>query len=343
MDLQQDTDLEPTPPGNTLSAPEATVEAATEPSVVETEAGDRVAEETAPVDGAAGPADLAEADATKQVGSDAARTGAIDDESDADVESSEDTDDGEFADDRRNANGDPVLPDDVDYYDLDRDTRAGLRSLPKGLAEVVGRRLVMAGRLIDVDPKESLAHAMVARKLASRIAVVREAAGVAAYHAGEWQTAISELRTAQRLTGTKSHVAVIADAERALGRPERAVDAYRELADTDLEPEVRIELLIVAAGARADMGHGAAGLAMLQVPELNASGNETWRQRLRYVYADALAREGRTDDARTWFIKVLERDEDDVLGVGERLLELDGVAWLAEPDETEAETDQDNP
>lgn len=218
---------------------------------------------------------------------------------------------------------------------MDRETRAGLRSLPKGLAEMVGRRLIVAGRLIDEDPEEALAHAMVARKLASRIAVVREATGVAAYYAGEWQTAISELRTAQRLTGTRSHVAVIADAERALGRPERAVDAYRELGDADIEIDVRIELLIVAAGARADMGHGAAGLAMLQVPELNAAGSEPWRQRLRYAYADALAREGRIDDARAWFTKVLERDETDPLGVAERLLELDGVAWLAEPDETD--------
>ncbi|MGH8877783.1 MAG: hypothetical protein ACRD0P_10635 [Stackebrandtia sp.] len=238
---------------------------------------------------------------------------------------------------RPSQSGELQVPDDVDYYDLDRETRAGLRSLPKGLAENVGRRLVAAGRLIDVDPNEALEHAFVARKLASRIAVVREATGVAAYHAGEWQTAISELRTAQRLTGTRSHVAVIADAERALGRPERAIDAYRELGDAEIETDVRIELLIVAAGARRDMGHGAAGLAMLQVPELNGAGGEPWRQRLRYAYADALAHEGRTDDARRWFTKVLENDEDDVLDVAERLLELDGVAWLAEPEDGDGE------
>ncbi|WP_415644656.1 tetratricopeptide repeat protein [Stackebrandtia soli] len=236
-------------------------------------------------------------------------------------------------DDDVNDRGEIRLPDDVDYADLDRDTRAGLRSLPKGLAEAVGLRLVAAGQLLDVDPKQALAHALVARRMASRIAVVREAVGVAAYHSEEWQTAISELRTAQRLTGTKSHVAVIADAERALGRPERAVDAYREVSDAaDLEPEIRVELLIVAAGARRDLGQGAASVAMLQVPELE-SGKEPWHERLRYAYADALAAEGRLDEAREWFARVSESDPDDELGANERLLEMDGVSWLAEPED----------
>ena len=234
----------------------------------------------------------------------------------------------------------PTVPDDVEYRELDRDTRAGLRSLPKGLAELVGRRLVMAGRLVDEDPEQALAHAMVARRLASRIAVVREAVGVTAYHAEEWQMAISELRTAQRLTGTRTHVAMIADAERALGRPERAVDAYREIDPAEVEPEVRVELLIVASGARRDMGQGAAGLAMLQVPELEATGSEPWLLRLRYAYADALAAEGRTADARVWFEKVLAADPEDELAVGERLLELDGVAWVAEGEPVSTEGDR---
>ncbi|HZE38134.1 MAG TPA: hypothetical protein VE172_04910 [Stackebrandtia sp.] len=233
------------------------------------------------------------------------------------------------------------IDEDVEYRDLDRDTRAGLRSLPKGLADSVGRRLVMAGRLVDVDPQVALAHALVARRLASRVAVVREAVGIVAYQAGQWQAAISELRTAQRLTGTRDHIALIADAERALGRPERAVDAYRELDGTQVADEVRIELLIVAAGARRDMGQGAASVAMLQVPELKSTADEPWVHRLRFAYADALAAEDRVGEAREWFETVLRADDQDPLGVGERLLELDGVAWLAEPDEVDPDGDGD--
>ncbi|MFD0560580.1 hypothetical protein FB566_3763 [Stackebrandtia endophytica] len=230
-----------------------------------------------------------------------------------------------------NDRGEILLPEGIDYYDLDRDTRAGLRSLPKGLAENVGKRIIAAGQLLDSDPNRALAHALVARRLASRIAVVREAVGVAAYNAGQWQMAIGELRTAQRLLGTRAHIAMIADAERALGRPERAIDAYRDLDTESVEPEARIELLIVAAGARRDLDQGAAAVAMLQVPELKS--NEPWAPRLQYAFADALADQGRIDEARTWFAKVAAVDEDDELGAAERLLELEGVEWVAEPDE----------
>ncbi|WP_147136777.1 Replicase polyprotein 1ab [Stackebrandtia albiflava] len=235
--------------------------------------------------------------------------------------------------------GEIPVPEDVDYRDLDADTRAGLRSLPKGLAENTGRRLVAAGRLLDEDPERALAHALVARRLASRIAVVREAVGVTAYHAGQWQLAIGELRTAQRLTGTRAHLAMIADAERALGRPERAVDAYRDLEGAKVDDETRIELLIVAAGARRDMGQGAAAVAMLQVPELESNRAEPWLPRLRYAFADALAEQGRVAEAREWFTRVAASDEDDELGAGERLLELEGVAWLAEPDDDDRPVD----
>ena len=116
----------------------------------------------------------------------------------------------------------PALPDDIVATDLDKDVRAELLSLNKPVAETVARHLVATGQLIDEDPAEALAHALAARRLASRIAAVREAVGLAAYHAGEWQTAIAELRTYHRMSGLQSHLAVLADCERALGRPERA-------------------------------------------------------------------------------------------------------------------------
>src|SRR5262249_11513350 len=74
----------------------------------------------------------------------------------------------------------PELPADLDPFSLDRDVREQLKTLAKGIAEQVTLRLVAAGELLDVDPEAALAHAVVARRLASRVPVVREAVGIAA-------------------------------------------------------------------------------------------------------------------------------------------------------------------
>ncbi|WP_236145966.1 MULTISPECIES: lipopolysaccharide assembly protein LapB [unclassified Micromonospora] len=199
----------------------------------------------------------------------------------------------------------------------------------------MARHLVATGQLIDEDPAEALAHAMAARRLASRIAAVREAVGLAAYHAGEWQTAIAELRTYHRMSGVQSHLAVLADCERALGRPERAIDLFRGAEQEKLEAAVAIELLIVAAGARGDLGQRDAAVAMLQVPELTTDTAQPWTARLRYAYADALLAVDRRAEAREWFSRAAEVDAEAETDAAERLLELDGVV-IEGDDEDEA-------
>ncbi|MGC4891164.1 Replicase polyprotein 1ab [Micromonospora sp. DT227] len=180
---------------------------------------------------------------------------------------------------------------------------------------------------------------MAARRLASRIAAVREAVGLAAYHSGEWQTAIAELRTYHRMTGLQSHLAVLADCERALGRPERAIDLFRGADQAKLDQAVAIELLIVAAGARGDLGQKDAAVAMLQVRELTAESAEPWAARLRYAYADALLAVGRREEAREWFSRASDIDSDGETDAAERLLELDGV--VIEGDDEDDESDDD--
>ncbi|GAA2194646.1 hypothetical protein GCM10009848_59370 [Micromonospora lupini] len=229
-----------------------------------------------------------------------------------------------------------MLPDDIVATDLDKDVRAELLSLNKPVAETVARHLVATGQLIDEDPAEALAHALAARRLASRISAVREAVGLAAYHAGEWQTAIAELRTYHRMTGLQSHLAVLADCERALGRPERAIDLYRGADQAKLDQAVAIELLIVAAGARGDLGQKDAAVAMLQVPDLTSEATVPWTARLRYAYADALLAVGRREEAREWFSRAADVDTEGETDAAERLLELDGVL-IEGDDEDEAE------
>ena len=232
----------------------------------------------------------------------------------------------------------PPLPEGLDPRSLDREVRGQLRSLARGIAEQVALRLVAAGELIDVDPETALAHATVARRLASRIPAVREATGLTAYRAGEWKTAIGELRAYHRMSGRLSHLAVLADCERALGRPERAIDIFRTADRRQLSDEEATELLIVAAGARADLGQREAAVAMLQVPQL--AGTQPWVARLRYAYADALLAIGRTAEAREWFSRAVDLDPEATTDAAERLLELEGVVFDDEPEfeeEPEAE------
>ncbi|WP_205323572.1 hypothetical protein [Glycomyces sp. YM15] len=239
----------------------------------------------------------------------------------------------------------PDLPDGIEYgFDqLDKETKAGLRSLNKQLAEAVGNRLIAAAALLAEDDVEgALEQARYARRKASRVAVVREVTGVAAYGAEEWQLAVNELRAAQRLGGTHDHVALIADCERALGHPERAIDLYREFgSDESVDPEVRVELLIVASGARRDMGMGEAATAMLKVGGLNSPKTEPWVARLRFAYAEGLLADGREDEAREWLSKAVAADETGETGAAERLLELEGIVVEEYDEDDEFEDDDD--
>jgi tetratricopeptide (TPR) repeat protein len=219
----------------------------------------------------------------------------------------------------------PALPEDISPRDLDQEVRDELRSLASTDANLVARHLVATGQLLDDEPEAALAHARAARRIAPRIAAVREALGLAAYHNGEWQSAIAELRTYHRLTGRQSHLAVIADSERALGRPERAVDIFRTAERSKMASDEAVELLIVAASARGDLGQRDAAVAMLQVRELTAASREPWVARLRYAYAEALLAAGRRDEAREWFARAADIDDELATDAAERLLDLDGV------------------
>ncbi|SDD77449.1 hypothetical protein SAMN05216174_117104 [Actinokineospora iranica] len=213
------------------------------------------------------------------------------------------------------------MPEGADYSALDVEARAGLRSLPKSLAELVGRHLVAAGMLVDEDPERALVHARYARERASRVAVVREAAGLTAYHAGEWAEALSELRAVRRMSGGNAHIAVMADCERALGRPERALELARE-AGKDLPADVAVELRIVTAGARRDMGQLDAAVVSLQGPDLDPKRRDPWSARLFYAYADNLEAAGRTDEAIRWFLHAAQADDDEDTDAAERAFTL---------------------
>ena len=128
----------------------------------------------------------------------------------------------------------------------------------------VAGHLVAAGTLVDEDPEAALAHARAARDRASRVAVVREAVGVAAYHAGDYAEAARELRAYRRMSGDHSYRAVLADCERALGRPEVALRLVAEALTESPDEEEQAELRLVEAGARRDLGEDAAARLVLE-------------------------------------------------------------------------------
>ncbi|GAA5059932.1 tetratricopeptide repeat protein [Nocardia callitridis] len=202
--------------------------------------------------------------------------------------------------------------------------RRDLLSLDKGNAETVARHLAMAARLIDDDPGLALAHARAARQRAGRVAVVRETAGVTAYHAGEWAEALSELRTARRMSGGAGLLAVMADCERGLGRPERAIELGRSDEARALRGDEATELRIVVAGARMDLGEYDQAVVTLQTSDLDPARTGPSSARLFYVYADALVAAGRTDEGLTWFLNAASADLDGDTDAEDRAAELTG-------------------
>ncbi|MFF4583591.1 hypothetical protein [Streptomyces sp. NPDC001389] len=227
--------------------------------------------------------------------------------------------------------------------------RQELLSLPKGLAEEVSRNLVMVARLIDEDPEQAYAYSRIALRLASRVAAVREAAGFAAYATQKYSEALAEFRAAKRMTGSVELWPVMADCERGLGRPERALAMAGEPEVQKLDKAGQVEMRLVAAGARRDMGELDAAIVTLQSPELASNSVQPWTARLRYAYADALLAAGREDEAREWFAKTLEADKDGATDASDRLAEIDGVEFVdaaaveddAEPADLGDEDDED--
>ncbi|WP_037890570.1 tetratricopeptide repeat protein [Streptomyces sp. NRRL S-87] len=217
-----------------------------------------------------------------------------------------------------------------------------LLSLPKTLAEDVARNLVMVARLIDEDPEQAYAYSRIALRLASRVAAVREAAGFAAYASQKYSEALAEFRAARRMTGSVELWPVMADCERGLGRPERALAMAGEPEVQKLDKAGQVEMRLVAAGARRDMGQLDAAIVTLQSPELASNSVQAWTPRLRYAYADALLAAGREDEAREWFAKALEADKDGTTDASDRLAEMDGVEFVDalddDADETEGES-----
>ena len=79
------------------------------------------------------------------------------------------------------------------------------------------------------------------------------------------------------------------------------------------------------SGIRRDLGQLEAAQLALQIPQLKGRRRKPWSARLSYAYAEALLALGRDDDARDWFARAADADDELETDAAERLAELDGV------------------
>ncbi|MDY5589619.1 MAG: hypothetical protein SPF30_06675 [Arcanobacterium sp.] len=190
------------------------------------------------------------------------------------------------------------IPESITADMLPAETRNHLRGLNPTNADIVARHLAYAGEMVDIDPEVAYEHAKAAYARAARIDIVREAVGIAAYMTGRYSEALTELRAYRRFSDDYSHVAIEADAERGLGRSEKALRFISEIPLDRLDADSKVELAIVTSGAKADTGDSESGLRLIEKiivehldPELAA--------RVELVKADRLEELGRGDEAQT--------------------------------------------
>lgn len=220
----------------------------------------------------------------------------------------------------------PELPEDITGKELDRGVAAQLKGLPEKLASRVARHLAAAGLLVDEDPETAYQHALAARARAPRLAVVREAAGEAAYAAGHYSEALAELRAAKRMNGATDYLPIMADCHRALGQPQQAVKLAQSPSVANFAAPAKAEMTIVEAGARRDMGQLDAALRVLEQAPLMNKSREPWVVRLRYAYADTLEAAGRPTEALTWFHRTDAIDAEELTDAAERASALESAA-----------------
>lgn len=179
-----------------------------------------------------------------------------------------------------------------------------------GSAPRVKKQIVEAGEAFEAGEYErALEPLLEAKKKAPRSVFVREVLGLAYHHLGRWREAARELSAYRRLSDLRNRDPELADCERALGRPEKAVEILSDITAQDVDEEVLTEGLIVAAGALQDLGRDEEAVKTLERGPLRPPGGvDVHHLRLWYALADALERVGRRSDARGWWDAIYAED-----------------------------------
>jgi hypothetical protein len=235
----------------------------------------------------------------------------------------------------------PVIPDGTK---LSRGIKAELKGLPLELADAVAAHLWAAGELVDTDPELAFRHAEAARRRAARLPITREASAETAYAAEKYDEALTQYKALRRITGSDDYLPVIADSYRALGKHREALATIEEGKKADLDPSMAVELLIVQAGIRDDMGQRAEALRLLrnEIERPTLRHPRVAQARLLYAHADLLSQEGDMEGARKGFLAAASLDTDANTSALERLDEMDGATFEIDPEEFEEPEEESN-
>ena len=160
------------------------------------------------------------------------------------------------------------------------------------------------------DLDEAIRLGEQAKHLALRSGAVREFLGQAYYGAGKWSEAGRELAAFRRLSGSTEQNPLLADAYRAMGKPEKAIELCGEVDARSATRPVFFEAAIVAAGALADLGRLDEAIARLEALDLRPPVVETHHVRAWYALGDLLERRGRFTQAREYFEAVAAADDE---------------------------------
>lgn len=204
---------------------------------------------------------------------------------------------------------DPEIPAHITEKDLHPGARNELKTLDKPIAEAVAKHLASVAFFIDDNPELAHQHAISAMRKASRIPVTRETYAITSYVTGDFATALRELRTYRRLTGSNLQLALMIDSERALGRSDRAIELGREANLEELPTDVRVQVAIAMSGARLDLGQTLQALYELEIPQLDPKRAYSWSPELFAAYAAVLEDLGRTEEANTWQRRAFAAEE----------------------------------
>ena len=213
----------------------------------------------------------------------------------------------------------PLIPSQITPEDLDMGVRVQLKTLTAENAEMVARHLAMVSLLIEDDPELAHKHALAASRRASRLAVVHETLGLTAYAVGDFALALRELLTHRRLSGSNDQLPIIVDAERGMGRPERALEAVVGVDRSKLAVGVRINLAIALSGARLDLGQAKLAKQELEIPELGPKKVFEQSPLLFRSYAEVLRELG--SDGTEWD-ELADRAEAAFESAGEEVFNL---------------------
>jgi hypothetical protein len=167
---------------------------------------------------------------------------------------------------------------------LSKDEKLRLRSLSKEHAENIGLHILAAYALEETEPEQALEHAKWVARQASRVDIARETLALISYRAGDYKTALREFRTAMRMNGQTDYLPFIADSERGLGNPKKTIEIALSDEAKELEGDAKAEMLLVFAGAYADLGH--LDQAIKIVDTLSKSRGVSGGYRMRAVQAE---------------------------------------------------------